>query len=64
MHPYQNLETELIDIVRQGHGRLRGHFLAGLEIMDDQEDKIAVSPWRIKNFNHIPFGLISNNYPN
>ena len=33
-YPYQNLDTEIRDISRQVNGRLRGHYLVGLEIVE------------------------------
>jgi hypothetical protein len=33
-YPYQTLATEIRDIVRQDYGRLKGHYLVGLEILE------------------------------
>jgi hypothetical protein len=63
-NPYQDLYTELIYIERQGHGRLRDHYLAGIEIMEEQNDNIVPWPYRPEDCHLIPFGMWSVNYAN
>lgn len=36
-YPYQNLETEIGNIEKQESGRLRGHYLAGLKIIEGRD---------------------------
>ena len=38
-YPYQELVTEIRDISLQENGRLEGHYLISLEIIEDAEDK-------------------------
>ncbi|MFC1533308.1 hypothetical protein ACFL7M_08100 [Thermodesulfobacteriota bacterium] len=45
-NPYQNLETEILDIIRQEYGRLRGHYLVGLEIKGSNNQDNARWPYR------------------
>ena len=39
LYPYQQLVTEIRDISLQVYGRLKGHFLVSLEIIEDAEDQ-------------------------
>lgn len=38
-YPYQELVTEIRDISLQESGRLKGHYLVSLEIIEDAEDQ-------------------------
>jgi hypothetical protein len=39
--PYQYLDTEVRDVTRQEYGRLKGHYLVGLEVLESKgRDKI------------------------
>jgi hypothetical protein len=58
IYPYQNLNSEVIDISRQGHGRLMGHYLVGLKIMERQNQDIAYWPYRPNDSQAIPFRII------
>lgn len=61
-NPCQDLYTEFIYIEKQDHGRLRGHYLAGLEIMEEQNDNIISWPYRPIDCHLIPFDMWSRNY--
>ena len=39
LYPYQELVTEVRDISLQESGRLKGHYLVSLEIIEDAEDQ-------------------------
>jgi len=39
LYPYQELVTEIRDINLQEYGRLKGHYLISLEIIEDAEDQ-------------------------
>ena len=39
LYPYQELVTKIRDISLQENGRLRGHYLVSLEIIEEAEDK-------------------------
>ena len=39
LYPYQELVTEIRDISFQEYGRLKGHYLVSLEIIEEAEDK-------------------------
>jgi hypothetical protein len=39
LYPYQELFTEIRDINLQDCGRMKGHYLVSLEIIEDAEDK-------------------------
>ena len=39
LYPYQELVTEVRDISLQENGRLKGHYLVSLEIIEDAEDQ-------------------------
>jgi len=60
--PYQDLYTELASIERQSKGPLRGHYLTTLEITEDQYDKMASWPYRLKDYHLIPFDMWSKSY--
>jgi len=55
---YQDLSTEVIDISRQGNGRLMGHYLVGLKIMERQNQDITYWPYRPNDSQVIPFKII------
>lgn len=61
-NPYQNLYSELIYIDKQRHGRLRGHYLAGIEVMEDQDEMTLSWPYRPMDSNLIPFSMWSTGY--
>jgi len=60
--PWQDLYTELTSIERQSRGLYRGHYLATLEITEDQYDKILSWPYRWRDCHIIPFEMWSKNY--
>ena len=39
LYPYQELDTEIRDISLQECGRLKGHYLVSLEIIEDTKDQ-------------------------
>ncbi len=39
LYPYQELVTKIRDISYQEYGKLKGHYLISLEIIEDAEDK-------------------------
>jgi hypothetical protein len=61
-NPYQDLYSELVYMERQGYGRLRGHYLAGIEIMEEQRDIMASWPYRPMDWHIIPFSMWSTDY--
>jgi hypothetical protein len=62
IHKYQELDTDFIDFERQGHGRLRGHYLAGLEIIEKQTEDAMQWPYRPYTSNIVPFRQLTGNY--
>ena len=56
-NPYQDLYSELTYLQRQDYGRLRGHYLAGVEIMEDQRDIMLSWPYSPIDWNLIPFSM-------
>jgi len=60
--PCEDLYSELIYIEKQRHGRLRGHYLAGIEVMEEQDDLIVSWPYRPTDSNLIPFNMWSKGY--
>lgn len=63
IHRYHNLETDLIDIKRQAYGRLSGHYLAGLEIIEHQDATALFLPYRPSDPRVIPFQLLTGSMP-
>jgi len=61
-NPYQDLYSELIYLHRQEYGRLRGHYLAGIEIMEDQRDILLAWPYSPVDWQLIPFSMWSSEY--
>lgn len=37
LYPFENLNTEIHSITKQDEGRLKGHYLVGLEIVDESD---------------------------
>ena len=61
-NPYQDLYSELTYLHRQDFGRLRGHYLGGIEIMEDQRDVMLSWPYSPIDWNLIPFNMWSSEY--
>lgn len=61
-NPNQDLYSELIYIEKQRHGRLKGHYLAGIEIMEEQDDMVMSWPYRPTDWHLIPFSMWSTSY--
>ena len=61
-NPYQYLDSELIFIERQDSGRLRGHYLAGIEILEEQRDSLTFWPYKPSDFHLIPFNMWPADY--
>jgi hypothetical protein len=61
-NPYQDLYSELVYLQRQDYGRLRGHYLAGIEIMEDQRDLMLSWPYSPVDWKLIPFNMWSSQY--
>jgi hypothetical protein len=62
-HRYYDLETDLINIERQTHGRLRGHYLAGLEIIENQDAAALILPDRSGDSRVISFQPMKDSAP-
>ena len=60
INPYQHIETEISDIIKQEYGRLRGHYLVGLEMKGGNNQDNARWPYRSKEAMILPFNAISN----
>ncbi len=54
LYPYQELVTEIRDISLQETGRLRGHYLVSLEIIEGAEDKKIHGLIYAGGYNHSP----------
>ena len=39
IHPCQYLDTEISDIIKQDKGRLKGHYLVGLETIESNDEE-------------------------
>jgi|WetSurMetagenome_2_1015567.scaffolds.fasta_scaffold257709_2 hypothetical protein len=63
VHRYHDLETDLINIERQTCGRLRGHYLAGLEIFENHDAAALILPHRPGDSRVIPFQLMTGSMP-
>jgi hypothetical protein len=61
-NPYQDLYSELTYLNRQDYGRIRGHYLAGIEIMEDQHDIMLAWPYSPIDWHLIPFSMWSSEY--
>lgn len=61
VYPCQDLYTELTSIERQEHGRLRGHYLASLEIPAEQKNDITFWSNKLNYSNIIPFEMHERN---
>jgi hypothetical protein len=57
----RDLETELVKIERQVHGRLRGHYLAGLAILEHHDETALFLPYRPSDSRVIPFQMLTGN---
>lgn len=52
LYPYQELITEIRDISFQECGRLKGHYLVCLEIIDEAEEQKIHELFHANNFQH------------
>ena len=55
VHPYRNYNTEIRYVRRQENGRLKGHYLVGLEILENDSQSIMSWPYRSDGPQVLPF---------
>lgn len=48
LYPFQYLDTEIQNIIKQDQGRLKGHYLVGLEISESQDQDDIHWPYPIQ----------------
>jgi hypothetical protein len=61
VHPYQNFNTEIRYVRRHEHGRLKGHYLVGLEIVESDGQAVISWPYRPDGPQALPFDDILRN---
>ena len=60
-YPYQNLDTEIRDITRQERGRLKGHYLVNLAIVQGKVRNAARWPYRSDESQIFSFNALLSN---